>query len=196
MRNITNTVYQYNELSDEAKEKAREWYVSGYEFEHDAEWVTDDAKAIGALMGIDIDDTAYSGFWSQGDGASFTGRYQYAKGAVKAVKEYAPQDTEVARIAKALQDVQKKYFYKLCAGISTSGRYSHSGTMDVSVYHADDDYRDIGEAEDDITTLMRDFADWMYRELEKAYEWGVSDEQVEENIIANEYEFTEDGERA
>ena len=31
---------------------------------------------------------------------------------------------------------------------------------------------------------------------EAAYDWDNADEQVDENIIANEYEFTEDGEVA
>ena len=34
------------------------------------------------------------------------------------------------------------------------------------------------------------------RALEAAYDWDNADAQVDENIIANEYEFTEDGEVA
>ena len=76
-----------------------------------------------------------------------------------------------------------------------SGRYSHSGCMDASVWHYDDQHRDIGDAEDDIAQLMRDFADWIYDQLEKEYEYQCSDNVVEESIIANEYEFDEDGDR-
>jgi len=35
---------------------------------------------------------------------------------------------------------------------------------------------------------------WIYRQLKTEYEYSVSDEVVAENIIANGYEFTEDGE--
>ena len=44
--------------------------------------------------------------------------------------------------------------------------------------------------------LMRDFAEWIYRGLEQEYDWRQSDECVDESMESNEYEFTEDGERA
>ena len=68
--------------------------------------------------------------------------------------------------------------------------------MECEVYDNRDQYRDIGAAESDITQLMRDFADWIYRQLEAEYEYQNSDEQVIESIRCNEYEFDEQGERA
>ena len=207
---IEKTIYQYNELSDSAKERAREWYRTGDDnFEFDAEYVYEDAARIATLMGIDLERTSvslmggghrykptiyYSGFWSQGDGACFECTYKYAKGAVKAVTaECGGQDKELIRIAKGLQDVQRKHFYKLVASSKHRGHYYHSGCMEVEVRHYDDEYRDIGDAEDEITQLLRDFADWIYERLEDAYEYRTSDEVVEENILANDYEFNEDG---
>lgn len=61
---------------------------------------------------------------------------------------------------------------------------------------ARDEYRSIGDADHELRQLMRDFADWMYRQLEAEYEYRMSDEQVDDTITANEYEFTESGERA
>ena len=43
------------------------------------------------------------------------------------------------------------------------------------------------------TDLMNDFNDWMYYRLRDEYEYLTSDEAVAESIIANEYEFDEDG---
>jgi hypothetical protein len=40
---------------------------------------------------------------------------------------------------------------------------------------------------------MRDFADWIYRQLESEYDYANSDESVDENILCNEYEFDENG---
>ncbi len=108
---------------------------------------------------------------------------------MKAIKDYAPKDEELNRIAKALQDVQSRHFYKLRASIASVRDHSIS----VEVWHDDDRYRDIGDAEDDISTLMNDFNDWMFCTLEREYEWLTSDEQVEESIVANEYEFDEYG---
>ncbi len=46
-----------------------------------------------------------------------------------------------------------------------------------------------------VTEALRDLADWLYRQLEREYEYLTSDESVEETIIANEYTFTEAGRR-
>ena len=40
---------------------------------------------------------------------------------------------------------------------------------------------------------LRSFADWIYRQLEKEYEFNMSDENVDESIRINEYEFDETG---
>lgn len=191
---ISTTVYQYDELTPEAQEKARDWFRSASEGDNFySECVIEDATTIGALMGITIDDVYWSGFWSQGSGACFIGAYRYAKGATKSVKAYAPQDAELHRIAEALQSLQRKNFYALTARMTHRGHYQHSGCLSVDVEDSRDRYR--ATPEDDLTQLMRDFADWIYKQLESAYEWDNSDEQVSENIRCNEYTFTESGKR-
>ena len=205
MRTIVHKLFKYEELDDMAKDKAKDWYRH-FIFQDSCDWefVFEDAKRAADILGIAIGRRRgsrepaiyFSGFWSQGDGACFEGSYRYAKGATKKIREYAPQDKELHRIADELQNIQRRNFYKLCARMTHSGRYSHSGCMDVSVWHYDDQYRDIGDAEDDITQLMRDFADWIYDRLENEYEYQCSDNVVEESIIANEYEFYGDGRRA
>lgn len=207
---IERTLFKFEELSDEAKEVARDWYREGDDYSFDQEYVYEDASRMGKLMGIDLDTRPvklmgggtrykpciwYSGFSSQGDGACFEGSYRYQKGGVKAIKAEC-NDPELIRIATQLQEVQRQNFYKIRAKTSHRGHYYHSGCMPVDVYHSDDDYRDIGSAEDGITQLLRDFADWIYEQLENAYEYRMSDEAVDESIIANEYEFNEEGERA
>lgn len=211
MRTIQTTGFHYSELSERAKEKAREWYrTSSQDDNFFAECVCEDAATIGALMGIDINqkpvklmngstryDPAiyYSGFWSQGDGASFDCEYRYAKGSVKAVASLTGNDKTLVRIASGLQAIQKRHFYKLRAKSKVSGNYVHSGCMGVDVWHADDEYRDIGEAESEITECLRDFANWIYRQLETEYDYQNSDSAVAESIECNGHEFTEEGER-
>lgn len=197
------TVYQFDELSDKAKEKVREWYRTG---QLDCDWwdsVYENADTIASTIGIDIDREDkntpaiyFSGFWSQGDGACFEGSYRYKKGWRKELQAYAPKNehnTEIWRIAEALQAVQARQFYKLEATCRQRGHYQHSGCMSVEVAHADCMYRDIGDVEDEITTLLRDFADWIYAQLETENDWLTADEQVDEAIRANEYEFLENG---
>lgn len=185
-------VYTFSELSDEAKERARDWYRSADDFSFHAECVIEDAKAIGALMGITIDKVYYSGFSSQGDGACFEGAYSYKTCALKAIKEYAPKDETLHKIAKRLQDIQKSAFYSLHAKVKHSGHYYHAYCTNIEVYHNDDQYRVVPQ-EDDLKTALRDFMQWIYSQLEKEYWYQNSDEVTDQNIIANEYEFTKDG---
>jgi hypothetical protein len=143
----------------------------------------------------------YSGFGSQGDGASFTGGYAYLKGSVKAVKSEFPTDEELQRIAEGLAELQRKYSYRLKARVTQEGRYVHSNTVYVEDVYREDwrSGRDVEiENEDDLkelVQLMRDFADWIYNGLEEEYLYQTSDESVDETLAANEYEFTADGKR-
>lgn len=206
MRIIETKVYQYNELSDDAKQKAREWFrESSIGDDYFTENVYDDAADMADIFGLDIrtrrtgtgnykPNIYYSGFSSQGDGACFEGKYQYKAGALKAIKHAAGQDTELHRIVQALQTAQRRVFYKASASTKHRGHYYHSGCMTVDI-ELENDNSLLSEIEDDITQALRDFADWIYKQLEKEWEYQDSDEAVEENIIINEYEFTQEGKR-
>lgn len=204
--------YTFAELSEQAKEKARDWWRSGFEFAFHADAVIDDAATIADLFGLDIRqrrvDTPnhpthkwgyapsvyYSGFWSQGDGACFDGGYEYRKGGLAAVKAYAPQDTELHRIVAALQSAQRKAFYKLGATTKHRGHYYHSHSMSIDVENTELPWRDVGQAGEDVEEALRDFADWIYRNLEREHEYQNSDEVVDDTLVANDYRFTEEGE--
>jgi hypothetical protein len=207
MRTITPQVFEFNELSDSAKEKAREWWRTDLPF--DTEHIIDDAADIADMFGLDIRQTLktradntyhwaptvyWSGFWNQGDGASFDGSYKYKAGGLKAVKAHAPKDETLHRIVQRLQEVQRRYFYAVTARIKQNGRYSHEMTMEIDVTHRD--YREVKrDDEEEIIDCLRDFARWIYRRLEAEYEYQNSDEVVDETIIINAYEFDEDGNR-
>jgi hypothetical protein len=131
------------------------------------ETTIDDAKTVAALMGWNLDDVYFSGFWSQGDGACFTGGMGYAKGCAKAVTEYAPLDAEIQRIAAAWQELQRRNFYKLEAGLKHTGRYNHEFSVSYRWYAGGYDAGDSDEGEE----LARDFMRWIYRNLEREYEY-------------------------
>lgn len=191
---------KFSQLSNSAQEKAiEEWNRHGLDYEWwDA--VYDDAQTRAGILGIELDSKRgnspaiyFWGFSSQGDGACFEGSYRYAKGAAKAIRAYC-NDPELHRIADELQKTQSRNFYRLRASMSHRGHYNHSGCMSVSVEDSENQYRDIGSAEEDITQLMRDFADWIYSQLEKEYEYLTSAECIGELLEANEYDFDENGE--
>jgi hypothetical protein len=209
-RIIEKTVYTFDELSDDAKEKARDWWREGG---LDYDWWDssyDDFATIATIFGIDLKQKAvrmmngkdsyepaicFSGFWNQGDGASFEGRYSYMKGAPAAIRAHAPKDETLHSFADRLQAIQKPLFYRASAIISTSGNYCHSHTMSVDC-ELDGGRETTRETDEDLLDVFRDFADWMYRSLEKEHEYLTSDESVDETIKGNEYEFTEEGRRA
>ena len=191
MRTIERTLFKFEELNEEQKERAlndhRHWNVENFEW-----WdcTFEDAKTIAGLMGIEIKDIFFSGFWSQGDGACFTGSFSYNKGMVKKVKEYAPKDERLHRIAEDIFDLHRRAFYSTYGRISHTGRYCHERSMSVEHYQerGEDIHWKLWE------DVFADFALWIYRRLEEEYEYLTSDEAVEESLIANEYEFEVDEE--
>jgi len=191
------TVYKFDELDDDAKEKARKWYRSGG---FDYEWwdcVYEDAKECAKLIGIDIDRIYFSGFYSQGDGACFEGNYGYKKGGAKALKQHAPKDKELANIADGLQELQRKNFYSLSASVRHRGHYHHEMCTEFSIENTRHAYGDVdSDTEESLKDLLRDFMRWIYRRLEAEWEYLNSDASVDESIEANEYDFEEDGTRA
>lgn len=197
-REHIQTVYKFDELSGSAKEKAREWYRDGA---LDYAWwdsCYEDFERVGEILGITFDRKKphspaiwFQGFYTQGSGSAFDGSYSYAKQAPKKIWEYAGQDTELHRIADALQALQKRHFYRLTASIEGIG----DNYISVDVARSDD--TDFSCAtipeEQDLVDLLKDFNHWMFKQLQAEYEYLTSDEAVDESIRANEYEFTEDG---
>ncbi len=51
------------------------------------------------------------------------------------------------------------------------------------------------DAEDTIAEALREFARWLYRELESEYRYQTSDEAIDETLAINGCTFTADGER-
>lgn len=192
MRTETTTceIFTFDELSDSAKETARDmWRESGLDYDWWC-YVYSDAYECAAIIGVDIDKINFSGFCSQGDGARFIGKYAYKKASTLAIRAYAPQYTDLHSIADNLQAIQKAAFYRLYAHTSYSGFYEHSGCMAVSVDRDSSNYQDMtSEQESQVTNLLREFADWIYSRLSSEYDWLMSNENIDESILVNEYEF-------
>mgnify|MGYP000384988725 CR=1 FL=1 len=211
MRTIITKIYKYEELTDQAKEKARDWYREGnldYDwYEYCFEWFGQISKCVG----VTLDDhpvklmngkTGYepaiyfSGFSSQGDGASFKGRYAYQKGWKKKLAGETT-DQELFNIGETLASIQKKHNYLLVCRIDRSGsnHYCHEHTMGVNDIERSDgkEIKDTTGLEEDLTECFRDMARWLYLTLEKEYDYLNSDEAVDESIVSNGYEFEEDG---
>jgi hypothetical protein len=208
MREVVTKVYEYGELSDKAKERARDWYREVDVFADTVE--TEDFETICSILGITLKTREiklmngktrrepciwYNVGGYQGDGACFEGHYAYAKLAHVKIREHAPEDKELHRIADALYQTQRAHSYGLIAEI-VSGREatSQDAKIDVENGRNQDDFD--AETGADVSEALRDLMDWYYKYLQAEYEYRMSDEAVAETIEANEYEFDEDGNRA
>ncbi len=152
------TVYQFDELNDEAKEKAREWYRSGA---LDYEWwestYEDAARAGLKITAFDLE---------------------------------RAQSIDGELIMSAMESVSNI--------ITTHGEDCDTHKL-ASRYYPQLLAQDI-EDEDKAQQLEEEYA----RELKEVYwhmlneemEYQLSDECVDETIMANEYEFLENGNRA
>lgn len=198
MKQLTINLYEYDELSDQAKTKARDWFRSTCDGDnYFAEDVEEDARQCFSLVGFSIDKLYWSGFSSQGDGACFTGSWSASDVKPGKLKNHAPIDAELHRIAKELESIASDY-PDASMQIEHCGRYSHSHStnMDtVIVDTIDEQPLEATKAGEYLEELARDAMNWIYRTLEKEYDYANSDEQVEENIKANEYTFTINGKR-
>ena len=173
--------------------------------------VYDNFQQICEIIGIELntDEPSFTGFWSQGDGASFTGYYRayaavrgdhdYYETAPAKIREYAPEDEELHRIADELCMLSRVYF-PVYIRITRLGRssYVHEQTMDCYVEPMGGDPDNWDEevhayVQEQGTLLMRDLARWLYCTLEKEYDYLTSDEVVWESIQANELCETHNG---
>ncbi len=177
-------VYSFAELSEEAKKTALEKLRNtNVDEEFWSDCVLEDATEQLAEMGYKYARVYFSGFWSQGDGASFE------------------CTVDVPAWLKHASPVNKEKFLKLAdislyAGIKTSGRCSHEYSMTIDIEQVEyveglgDLVGELGEA---ILEDARHEARLIYKKLEKEYEYLTSDDAVIETIEANEYEFLASG---
>ena len=148
-----------------------------------AEFVKDmEAKGLE----IDAKNVNFSGFWSQGDGASFTCNLspEYIDSWIEANKEEFP--SLYAHIGTDL-------LFGRMSKNSYATHYCHDKTVNVEL----DAYDDIGEEggkeidalQNMIESALRGYMVLLYNTLEKEYYSLISDESIIDTLKANEYEF-------
>jgi hypothetical protein len=208
---VETTVYRLDELDESAKQRARAWYREGA-LDHDwHEFVFEDFEKVCEILGLHLKTSPvplmgggsrqkpriyFRGFSSQGDGACFEAYYSYEKATGAKIREHAPIDAELHRIADELKAIQRRNFYQLRAEATHHDRYCHEYSMTIAVERDSPNYQDMTPDTDDIVIeALRDLARWLYRQLEREYEYQTSDAVIDEAITANEYTFTEAGRR-
>lgn len=206
MRTEAITIYQFDELSDEAKERAREHERETFDFSFHAEYVTDYWRDALALIGFDDSTIYWSGFWSQGDGACFTCK----RVDTDKLAAYCLGTLDVSEFGDTLEKLRPAFdaheldwltyldaFSDFSFSVCSVGRYTHenSASLDCDGYSRSELVDDAIERFREVCEeLRRDICRAIYSALEQEFEYQTADEQIDEVIRANEFEFTEDGE--
>ncbi|PJG47232.1 antitoxin of toxin-antitoxin stability system [Sphingobium sp. LB126] len=208
---IETLVYRLDELDESAREHARDWYRT---MPLDSDWyesLFEHFEDICNILGVSLATQSvrlmgggsreqskiyFSGFCSQGDGASFVGQYRYARGAAQTIRAHAPNTSELHAIADRLQDAQRRNFYQLGASIEHAGCYYHEYSMRIDVRRDSQTGQDLSLADEELVIdALRDLARWIYRTLETEFDFLMAGHQVDEAIRANDFTFTERGRR-
>lgn len=197
MKTLTFNAYSFNELSDKAKETAREWFRDGLDV--DLEFTTDDATTQFGLCGFDITNIYYTGFWSQGDGACFKGTWRARDVRAAELKANCRVDAELHRIADECARIAALFPHAYLK-VEHRGHYYHEHCTDFTVSIVDENGDEIDTAEASkseaaLIEVSKDAMRWIYQQLEKEYDYRNSDEQIDDGIRANEYLFNETGRR-
>jgi hypothetical protein len=172
--------------------------------------IYDNAKEDGLAKGFHIDDISFSGFWSQGDGASWEGTVDM----VKWLEVHKADDPKATILFELIAD---NWVEKHVGIIKRNNYYSHSNTMthcgwscvspnddsvietgilqgaNVSALIESIDFSCLDDLLDDMLESARDYANDIYNQLRKEYEYLCSEEVIAELCDANDYLFTEDG---
>ncbi|EBS4516638.1 hypothetical protein DQT32_04415 [Salmonella enterica subsp. enterica serovar Braenderup] len=181
---------KFEELNEEQQAKAieihrdinvdhQEWHDFVKEEHHEK------LEAVG-FSGVE---SAYSGFWSQGDGASFTADSLDIEKFLRSQKRWTHYRVlhEMIRVNEIWAKV-----------VRLSSIYCHENTTQAELNG--EHYLDLTpiqetryeELEKEIDTYITQAGQIYYRALNEAYDDLTSDEQVKQTIIANEMEFEED----
>lgn len=216
-KTIEVEVYKYGELSESAQQKAREWYLEGMDYEW---WDSVYEMAIedGKEKGFYIDKIYFSGFCSQGDGASWVGQVDVRQW----LEEYG---VDSIGMSAWCQLIQEGIVTMHCKVVANNSHYCHESTMqfqdieDESGFNDDDEMQlpsifkgmsvanlfdiigsdsecpfDTVEAiTQEITESGRQYARDIYARLREEYDYLCSEEMMLDHFDCNDYYFTNEG---
>ena len=217
MPNTETKVYHYNELPENAKQKARNHYIENWVHDDWYDYVYSMAIEDGKKHGFVIDNIYFSGFYSQGDGACWEGSVDLYDFLDSHANNSIGRDCWVWLIADGWihnsVDIKRHPSHYSHSGCMYAGAIDEYGFYDGyigldciikgmpvrSVYDliaADPNcnVKDFAELTTMIETSAKAYADKIYSDLRNSYEWLCTDENISEVYDANEILFNEEGE--
>lgn len=200
---VNYEVYKYNELSDKAKEKVKQWYLDGQESYIFTEMVKED---LYSLFGENDLDVQYDLGYCQGDGFNIYGKI-YAEDIFKCLELHNGGE-QLAEFEDVLTDKEKKtilHYAERCGAIELPSNSHYCYCIAKYTEFAEGweeeleywEYENINiEALKKFEKLVREIFETLCNSYEKwgyEYFYEVDEETLEEHCEANEYEFLADG---
>lgn len=180
---------KFNELNAQQQAKALDKHRDiNVDYDGWCEEVTSEHHEKLKAVGFEDVESQYSGFCSQGDGASFTADNVDIEKFLRATKSWSHY--------RLLHELIKGKDIS-CKVVRGSSRYYHSNTTSAEM---DGDWQnDLSPKQQslydklqlEIDAYIKAAGDEYYRELDKLYYDLISDENVKESIIANDIDFEE-----
>lgn len=203
--------YTFDELSPGAKQNAidsnRDYSTEGYDW-----WdpIIEGFKENMGEIGVADVDCQFSGFNSQGDGASFTGKVNDNKTFLKAIgitptsvglgdktskKFYTALDSIAENVYITIQRNDRNHYHHntISANVEVDGDEEIELDLGLGMI-IDIDVNDICEKiEPSITDWARDKSKDLYKDLENYYEELSSDETIASDLEAGGHTFDKEG---
>lgn len=135
-------------------------------------------------FGVDVSykDVEFTGFWSQGDGASFKGSFNLSDVSLTDLEASVPTEVALLKLAAELQVLADAHPTIHGHVSRMSSRYSHSNTMCIGEYSSNNGYCNeeteafaAAGAEASLLKIFRQLADWLYERLDSAYDFYRAD---------------------
>ena len=195
-KQVQITLFTFDELSEESQQKLIEGFRQDYDPDYSHiyyDFINDMSEQYGA--DISVDDIEWSGFWSQGDGASFTCDFD-----TEVLLPILKEELNKEQVA-LLEEIDAEIDF---ASIRTGYQYSHENTVrgKVSIYYGDIYYNRMVEIneihdilENKLTEIIREESRTLYSQLEDFYDKETETERLVEQIkeCYSGYCFREDG---
>ena len=192
---VTRNIYQYDELSDDARERARNWYRDG--LAADYPWASENRESLEAFCDrfpIKAEDWEYDA-WSSSITPSF-----YGDDTLRELSGYKLANYLTSALCRVWFTEPKRYTKN---GKTRRSKILRQDTCcPFTGYYMDEvllqPLRDFIKKPDSRTyeELLGDCLDEWVKACQTDCAWLNSDENVEDSIRANEYEFLENGEPA
>ena len=179
---------KFNELNEEQKAKALDYFRNSQT--EDSSWFEHIKESFHERLeeyGFSDIESSFSGFASQGDGASFTAGSVDVKTFINKIGKQEQYKVLLDNMEESDLTIEAKVY-------RIDHMYSHSNTVRVDlVMYVTDLSSKIDKAGDSLQEEMKEFvtteSDKYYRDLEEECNYLESDEAVREMIEANDYDF-------